>query len=55
MSPRAAVSLLKIGVIYQEKLKDNKKAKDIYTMFINEYPNHNLTNLVRSLIAKTGQ
>jgi TolA-binding protein len=49
---RAPAALLKIGVIYQEKLVDISRAREVYQQFTQEYPSHPMLALVQSVLEK---
>lgn len=50
--PRAELALARLGIFYQEGLKNNKKAGEYYAQFLARYPDHRLAPVIRDLYEK---
>ncbi|MDP4266227.1 MAG: tetratricopeptide repeat protein [Bacteroidota bacterium] len=54
-NPKVATAMFLKGYVYENILKDTKKARLAYTEFIHKYPNHQLVNDAKACINNLGK
>lgn len=50
--PRSALALVRMGVIYEQGLRNPDMARRAFIQFLQEYPNHNMTPIVQRMVEK---